>query len=175
METTLIEPALFAYTALFVVIAMVTDARTLRIPNWIVVAIALAYAVRAVLMPETTQPVYDVGIGVAIFATGWIFHDVFKWQFPFAPGDWKILAVVAMWLGPWLGFMCALYMGAIGGLMSLVFVLARRFPGLQAVLYRLMPGLTLPKAQLNTIPYGLAIGAATLMMMWQQVTTLGVV
>ena len=164
----LIEPALFVYTAL------ITDARTLRIPNWTWIAIVLAYLARAAAMPATVDPLLDASIGVGVFATGWILHAL-GWKFPFAPGDWKLLAAAALWLGPDNTLVCVLVMGVLGALMSAGVLLGRNNPWAFKAVITLMPALGRPGAQANVIPYGLAIGAGALVAMWLQAVQHGVI
>lgn len=155
---------MFEYPLLLVfpiamVFAAAFDLLTMTIPNKISMALVAAFALVA---PMSGLPLDVIGMHVAtgagvlilgffLFARGWL-----------GGGDAKLLAATALWLGfDSLGdFM--LTVGFLGGLLSgailafRLYVPARMFTG-PAWLVRL-------HGKDNGVPYGLAIGAAALVL-----------
>jgi Flp pilus assembly protein protease CpaA len=170
----LLEPAVFAYAALFVLIAMVADARSLRIPNWTVLALVAAYAARAWLLPGSVDPLADIALGGGVLVTGILLYEIGV-RFPFAPGDWKLLAALALWFGGELALSHILLTTLAGGALAVAVAMARTRPFLQAGLYRVMPALARPDTPPNVIPYGIALGASALLLIAHQARLEGVV
>src|SRR5687767_13518584 len=88
--TLLIFPALMAFAA-------ASDLFTMRIPNWLTAALALAFPLNALLVGFDWPLIgthLGVGlmmlvIGMVMFAAGWL-----------GGGDAKLLAAIAVWFGP---------------------------------------------------------------------------
>lgn len=142
--------------------AAISDAASMRIPNWLTGTLALAFPVAAAgtAMPlETLGLHFAVGFGALIvcmglFATGWI-----------GGGDAKFFAATALWLGPVdaLGF--TLVSTVLGGFLTLALLSFRKLPMpaplvAQSWLMRLHD----PK---EGVPYGLALAAGGLLVFGQ--------
>ncbi len=155
---------MFEYPLLLVfpvamVFAAAFDLLTMTIPNRISLALAGSFVVVA---PLSGLPLDVIGMHVAtglavlvagfiMFARGWV-----------GGGDAKLLAAAALWLGADSLGNFLLAVGVLGGLLSGVilafrlYVPARLFSG-PAWLVRL-------HGKDNGVPYGLAIGAAALLL-----------
>lgn len=158
----LLQWSVVAVFPLLMIAAAVSDAASMRIPNWLTGTLALAFPVAAAgtAMPlETLGLHFVVGFGVLIvcmglFATGWI-----------GGGDAKFFAATALWLGPAdvLGF--TLISTILGGLLTLALLSFRSLPMpaplvTQSWLMRLHD----PK---EGVPYGMALAAGGLVVFGQ--------
>ena len=134
-----------------------SDLLWLRIPNWVVVAIAALYPIHVL---SAAQPVAWQGalmLAGLVFAIGFALYS-FRLL---GGGDVKLLAVVALWAGPAQITAFMLSTAIIGGLLAIVATTPLRllFPymaaatGVDADVRQLM------KVQ---IPYGVAIAAGGL-------------
>ena len=115
-----------AFAALVIVAAM-TDLATFTIPNWISIALAIAFAPAVLLaglpLGELASLIsWHVGVGVAIFilaagmfALGWI-----------GGGDAKLFAATALWLGFKDLVPYALVASLCGGALTLAIIVLRR-------------------------------------------------
>ncbi len=133
------------------------DLTTMKIPNWISLALLAAFFPVALLvgLPGGEIAVHvGVGIaallaGMALFALNWV-----------GGGDAKILAAGCLWMGLTGSLMFVLYSAVIGGLFCLVLISARAiapsYPGVPAWALRLLE----PKGD---IPYGVALAGGALL------------
>lgn len=142
--------------------ACVTDLRTRRIPNRLVVfglltGLSLAIATEGVLAGGG-RALGGFATGMAIWMPFWLLHMM-------GGGDVKFFAAGAMWLGPHGAVEAALFAGLCGGVLSLVYLLAQH--GFTYTLVRLAYGLQHP-ASLRVsapvewdrrMPYALAMAA----------------
>jgi prepilin peptidase CpaA len=137
---------------------IVTDLRSRRIRNWLIAATIAAYAPLAVaagLPPDETGMalgaaalVFAAGFGC--FAAGWI-----------GGGDAKLAPVCVLWLGADQALHFLALTSIIGGAIALVFLaLVALRPG-QAVAV----GIDLPETARPTLPYGVAMAAAALILL----------
>lgn len=149
--------ALLVFPAL-VVYAACSDLLTMRIANWLVLALVVAYVVLALV---AQRPLAEIGIGFvtaagvlvlffAFFAFGWI-----------GGGDAKLVAAITLWLGLELLLPYLLYSALLGGGLTL-FVLAARANAVTPLLMRFkwIEWLHNPKAG---VPYGIALAIAGLL------------
>ena len=146
----LIFPILMAYAA-------ASDLLSMRIPNWLTVAVAAAFAVIALAFHMPAGAIgfnYACGLavlagGFALFAFGWI-----------GGGDAKLAAGIAVWLG-WQSMLEFLVLSAVlGGALTLVILQIRRWP-LPALLHREGWIMRLHDKK-EGVPYGIALAAAAL-------------
>lgn len=164
-----------AWRALFTALllsACVTDLRARRIPNALVLVVFAAALLRAALATvgarAGTMPGFATGLGAAavgalcglalwlpLYAVG-----------AFGAGDVKLFAAAAAWLGPSSVPSATLYAALAGGVLGLAWFGAQR-------LVRLVPALagwtrqTLPTANgKSRVPYGIAITAGVLGVVW---------
>lgn len=148
--TLLIFPAAMAFAA-----AM--DMLTMTIPNRISLALVAAFVLTALFagLPfDTVASHLAAGTlmlvaGIGMFAMGWV-----------GGGDAKLLASAALWLGLPQLLPLLLLTGVIGSGLLLLIVVYRRYPAAALPL----PGWALRLHRSETgLPYGLAIGAAGLL------------
>nr|WP_314433704.1 prepilin peptidase [uncultured Brevundimonas sp.] len=149
--------ALGAMPAL-VIVGGLHDLLTMKIPNWISVALVLLFlpvALMAGLGPATLAIHVGVGLaalfaGMGMFALRWI-----------GGGDAKLMAATCLWLGLSGSGMFLLWTGVVGGVFCLFLMMARQH--LQMVT-PFAPGwaarLLEPKGD---IPYGVAIAIGALL------------
>jgi prepilin peptidase CpaA len=158
MSSELVQTFVLGLFAALVIGAAVRDLASFTIPNWISIALALAFAPAALLagvpLPEIGVSV-AVGagmlvIGAAMFAFGWI-----------GGGDAKLMAAAAIWVGLRGLAPFAIYTALAGGLLALSLVALR-----SAWLRPLAaggPGWTQRLATPGeSAPYGVAIAAGAL-------------
>lgn len=137
-----------------------SDARALRIPNWVSLFLVPAFLVGAVSASLPLETIaYHLGaglltlvIGFALFAFGY-----------FGGGDAKLMAVCALWIG-WgelVAFIFAVLL--VGGVLSLFVVLLRKGLGLWPDwLVKSAEGLFTPD---KAVPYGIAIAAGAMIVL----------
>ena len=147
----------FVFFPLSVICAGISDLATMKIPNWLALAILLGYVI---LAPLAGFSLSQIGLGLAsafivfclafgVFAKGWM-----------GGGDVKLMAVAALWLG--LPLLCAflLWTSLIGALLTMALLAYRSLPLSRAVL-----GSGLASnlhANETGVPYGVAIASASL-------------
>jgi prepilin peptidase CpaA len=147
----LIFPVLMAYAAS-------SDLLTMRIANWLVGLVVLAYAVLALFAGLSWG---DIGmalaasaivlaISFAFFAFGWI-----------GGGDAKLVSATVLWIGFGLMLQYLIYAALLGGALTLIILSLRRYP-LPSWLARhqWIDRLHNPK---SGVPYGIALAAAALL------------
>ena len=141
-----------------VIIGGLHDLLTMKIPNWISVALVLLFIPAALLAGLSPAAVaIHVGVGLAalfagmgMFALRWI-----------GGGDAKLMAATCLWLGLSGSGVFLLWTGVVGGLFCLFLILARQHhqmatPFAPAWAARLLE----PKGD---IPYGVAIAIGALL------------
>lgn len=139
--------------------AVFCDFRTLHIPNWISVALALVF-LPAALIGELALPsiAAHYGVGFLVFAAGAI---LFVRGF-LGGGDVKLLTAAAIWVG-WNELLAYLLATAVlGGALALFVLFLRNFP--VAPFFGSLPGLQNCLAGDKEIPYGAAIGLAAIIL-----------
>jgi prepilin peptidase CpaA len=122
MPPELVKTIVLGLFAALVIGAAVRDLATFTIPNWISLALALAFAPAALLMGASLPDIgvsLAVGVGMlvvgaAMFALGWI-----------GGGDAKLLASAALWVGLRGLAPFAIYTALAGGLLALALVALR--------------------------------------------------
>lgn len=156
METTY---AVLAFTfPCLVLIAALSDATTMTIPNWISVCMLAAFLALAPFLLPWSSVLAHAGVGAAalligigLFAAGWI-----------GGGDAKLCSACALWVG-WTGVGAFLLVTAVaGGALALMILLWRKF-AFQTAADAWAPGWLARLAQPNVgVPYGIAIAAGAL-------------
>ena len=145
-------PALMAYAAF-------SDLFTMTISNFVSLALVVIFFILALALG---MPAKEIGLHAAagalvllvtflMFARGWI-----------GGGDAKLAAATALWIGFDLLADYSLYAAALGGLLTLVILILRRYP---------LPPVLTGQAWLarlhdkaNGVPYGIALAVAGLML-----------
>ena len=158
MSPELVNTFVLGVFAALVIGAAVRDLASFTIPNWISLALVLAFAPAALLAHVSLADIglsFAVGAGVLIlaagmFALGWI-----------GGGDAKLMAAAALWLGLRGLAPFAIYTAIAGGLLALALVALRSAwvrpltAGAPAWTQRLAtPG--------ESAPYGVAIAVGAL-------------
>ncbi len=141
------------------ILAAVYDARSMTIPNWISIVLAISYVPVAFIVGLPMADIgWSVGIGFIALVLG---IALFAFRI-LGGGDAKLLAASAMWVGlsgllPFL-----LYTALAGGALSLFLLLARKWMPLMPVVVgpQWMQRLLEPKGD---IPYGIAIAVAAVL------------
>lgn len=147
----LIFPVLMAYAAS-------SDLLTMRIANWLVGAVVVAYAVLAFaaglswteMGMALAAGAIVLAISFAFFAFGWI-----------GGGDAKLVSATVLWIGFGLMLQYLIYAALLGGALTLIILSLRRYP-LPSWLARhqWIDRLHNPK---SGVPYGIALAAAALL------------
>jgi prepilin peptidase CpaA len=122
MPSELIKIVVLGVFAALVIVAALKDLSSFTIPNWISVALALAFAPAALVAGVSLGAVglsFAVAFGVLVlaagmFALGWI-----------GGGDAKLMAASALWVGLRGLAPFALYTGLAGGALALLLVAMR--------------------------------------------------
>ncbi|OEJ68924.1 A24 family peptidase [Magnetovibrio blakemorei] len=156
---TLQSEFLIFYIALLIYGAW-SDARTLKIPNWVSLTLLVAFfptALSAGLSLETIS--WHLGGGLLFLVAGFV---LFAFGL-FGGGDAKLLAVCALWTG-WdqLLWLLAAVVLVGGGLCILVIILRRGLGMWPDWLVNAAKGLFEPN---KAVPYGIAIAAGALMVL----------
>lgn len=148
---------------LFLLGVMVYDLTRYIIPNWMVLVLLVLWPVMVWMqpMPDDFNLWYTLGVGVAAFIIG-IAIFALRWM---GGGDVKLLAVLALWLGPQSILPFLVYMGALGGILALVLLMVRPLAGRFAPEGKAenLPRLLRYK---EPVPYGVAIAIAFLIQLW---------
>ncbi|WP_207461712.1 prepilin peptidase [Azospirillum sp. SYSU D00513] len=151
----MIATLLLTVLAASLAVAMVSDLRTMEIPDGVSVALVAAFLVGGLAGGAAwTVLLAHAGAGLAVFLAGVLLHRAGLW----GGGDVKLGAVLALWFG-W-GALPAwgLAVSLIGGVLTLALLALRRRPltaGAPSWLARLAtPG--------EGVPYGVAIGGGAL-------------
>jgi prepilin peptidase CpaA len=146
-----------AFTLLFLV-AVISDARTYRIPNWISLALVTLFVVA---VATSGQPVASfwphLAVGVGVFAVGYGLYAMTG----MGAGDAKLGAAAALWAG-------------MSGIYPLAFALALAMLLLALILIvlrRVLPAGETPRPAVlrkgAPVPLGVAIGLAAIAASWQ--------
>lgn len=137
------------------IVAAINDVLTMTIPNWIVAGLVAGFALAAAVagLPAGLIGLHLLAggallaLGFGLFAAGWL-----------GGGDAKLLAAVALWLGPYETPLFVLFTTLVGGGIVLLMLALRRIPlPVTLATQPWMQQLTSPKA---AVPYGVAIAAA---------------
>ena len=151
--------------------AVITDFRTLLIPNWISLALLAAFAPFAVLH----LPLGAIGahflvmaivlaLSVSFFVAGWM-----------GGGDVKFMSAIALWMGPTHAAPFVVLMALMGGMLAISILAMERFgQWLGPRVLNLAPFRRLGElADSRQCPYGVAIGVAGLIVSFDLFASVG--
>lgn len=157
---------LMIYLTLFMVVAMVSDAYCFKIPNWLNGALLLSYPVAYVLFQTQMDWLMGLAGFAAVFALGYVIF-VFKIM---GGGDVKLFAVCGLWIG-WSSALVdfILFAMLLGGPLTLLLLAARPVAAYYYARYG-REGTDIPRVLSygEPVPYGIAIGAAFIIMLWAE-------
>lgn len=150
--------------AFFMCIVLYMDTTRYLIPNWLVGLVLLLYPVQLYFSPESID--WQSGLiaaGIA-FAIGFLLFNFSV----MGGGDVKLLAACFLWVAPSATIEYLLYVGIIGGVLTLLLLLSRpivpfyieKFGGEGRDVPRLF-------TQGEPVPYGVAIAGAFLILLYQ--------
>lgn len=150
-------PALFIFPVLMAYAAS-SDLLTMRIANWLVLALAVSWVALALFAQLSWT---DIGMSLAMagvvlvvafvfFAFGWI-----------GGGDAKLVAVTSLWVGFGLMLPYLIYAALLGGGLTLLILIVRRYP-LPARLAQIKWIDRLHDTK-SGVPYGIALAIAGLL------------
>jgi prepilin peptidase CpaA len=146
-----IFPVLMAYAAS-------SDLLTMRIANWLVILVVLAYLGLALIVHipweqigwAAVAAVAVLVVAFAFFAFGWI-----------GGGDAKLVSATAMWVGTSVMLQYLIYAALLGGALTLIILAFRRYP---------MPAWLLRHKWVDRlhdtksgVPYGIALALAAIL------------
>jgi prepilin peptidase CpaA len=141
--------------------ACITDLRTRRIPNLLVVATAVIGTIAAVVAKSWSAGFIQAGTG---FGTGLLIWLPFYALGMMGAGDVKFFAAASTFLGPRSAIEASLYTALFGGVLAFGYMLARS--GVASTLIRVSQGVRQPELLRNNpssrhrrMPYALAIAA----------------
>jgi prepilin peptidase CpaA len=154
--------AVFLYGAiLLLVAAALWDAVTMTIPNYLVLAVLALYVVGLAVNFDLSDILLDLLAAVIIFVVCFVLFAL-GWL---GGGDAKLAPGAVLWVGydGFLEFVVA--MTLIGGVLSIVLLILRG--GLRAASAS-QDSLPLVLQWASPIPYGIAISAGAILMIWLQ-------
>ena len=150
----------FIVFIVLILIAARSDAKTLRIPNWIALSLLADFLVAGFAAGMDLQDIaISLGVGVAALVVGFVLFFL-RW---FGGGDAKLYAAIALWMGwPLVGHYSVAVM-LLGGVVAVIAVLLRKGLGL-------WPDWVVNSARglfekNKAVPYGLAIVAGALVLL----------
>jgi prepilin peptidase CpaA len=154
-----LQTALLVLFPALAILAALSDATSMTIPNWISAALALAFFPAALLVGLPTGQIgISVALGVAalmvgagMFALHWI-----------GGGDAKLLAASVLWLGLAGAGPFLVWTAIAGGVLALALLGARRAVETLGFPFRKPQWLERLLAPAGDIPYGIAIAAGAL-------------
>ena len=133
--------------------AVISDLRSLRIPNRASLAIVCLYPLHVLLSPTPVDWTTSALIALGVFAVTTVFF-AFRWM---GGGDVKLLAATALWMGPQ-GILGFLFVTALaGGALALILKSPVRLALAFAADSLGRKGLRDTFLE-HTVPYGIAIG-----------------
>jgi len=157
---TLLHSALMLAYVVLVVYGAWSDARALRIPNWVSLALLVAFFPAALVAGLALETVaWHLACGVGVLVVGIV---LFAFGL-FGGGDAKLLAACALWVGwPQMYWLIAVVI-LVGGVLSILVILLRKGLGLWPDwLVAAARGLFEPG---KAVPYGIAIATGALIVL----------
>ena len=151
------------------------DLRTYRIPNYLTLGTALA----GLLYQAAFHGCNGVGSGLLGLALGFFLLFPVYLLGGMGAGDVKALAALGTWLGPGLTLTLFFYMAVAGGLMALGVLIYKGIFWAKVRLYWSflvswillrptgLPPEPAPKAEVQGIPYGVAIAVGMVALFWR--------
>ncbi len=170
--------ALMAAVSILIMYAAVSDIHTMKIRNWVSITMVGLALARAVLAPDTIDPVMDLVWAGSVFAIG-----VAIWHIKpiFGAGDVKLISAFMLWAGSAYGFEFLVATAIAGGVASIFVVLVVAFLKIfdlqLAAVRRAVPALSYDAAApilKRAFPYGVAICVGAHLVLYYQALSWGV-
>lgn len=148
----------------------VSDLRTRRIPNQLVMVIAIAGTVYSVAHFSLVDGVMRAMGGLAVGLVLWFPFFAFRML---GAGDVKFFAAACTWIGASAALHAALLSALLGGVMAVLWLVGSS--GWRATFQRLAIGVTVPRmlavketepTRRTKLPYGLAMAAGLAVTVW---------
>jgi prepilin peptidase CpaA len=112
-------------TLIVVTVATVTDLRSRRIPNWLV----LPFMVAGVIVSTWLHGWHGLGQSLSGLALGGLLFGILCWLGGMGMGDVKLCAAIGAWIGPSQLMFALVITGFAGGVMALCWAIAGGFVG----------------------------------------------
>lgn len=150
----------FALFIIFILIAARSDAKTLRIPNWISLFLLVNFIVAGVSSGMSMENLLvGLGVGFAALVVGFVLFSLRL----FGGGDAKLYAAISLWMGWPLVAYYSIGVMLLGGAVALLAVALRKGIGLWPDwVIKIAPGMF---EKNKSVPYGLAIVAGAMAVM----------
>jgi prepilin peptidase CpaA len=149
-------------------IACASDLRTRRIPNWLVLVVAIIGIASEIVTKSWVAGLTQAGEGLATGLLVWLPFYAMRMV---GAGDVKLFAAASTFLGPHAAIEAAFYTAVFGGVMALAFMVSRS--GWATTFIRVGHAMHQPLLLRNTpsperrrMPYALAIAAGVLTVIW---------
>lgn len=143
-------------------VVIVFDLTRYIIPNWLNGVLLLLYPFMLWMMPGPVAWGWALLIGAVTFAVGFA---MFNFRL-IGGGDVKLLAVCALWAGTGASLEFFVYTGLLGGVLSLLLVVTRPAAAWWFSRWKNAPAIPRVLTYREPVPYGLAIAAAFLIVLW---------
>jgi len=112
-------------TLLVLVVATMTDLRSRRIPNWLV----LPFLLLGVVVSGWAQGWHGIGQSFAGMGIGAVVYGVLFWLGGMGMGDVKLVAAIGAWVHPHQLLIAMILTGIVGGVMALGWAVCGGFLG----------------------------------------------
>ena len=139
---------------LFVVLMLTAagfDVATYRIPNLLVLAVLVVFAVLAILHRNDVDWLSHAGTFILMLGVGVFLYSIGQ----MGAGDAKLLAATALWTGGVYAMIALLFWVSLCGLAGMLIILVSRILALRVGEAKLLPRVLQKK---QGIPYGVGIG-----------------
>jgi prepilin peptidase CpaA len=158
-------------TLIVLAVAIFTDLRSRRIPNWLVLPFMLA----GVAVSGWLHGWHGIGQSLGGLGLGTLFFGILFWMGGMGMGDVKLCAAIGAWIGPAQLLLALVITGLAGGVMALCWglcggFLGDLFKGSGELLFGLKqrgmrphPELVLANPLTRNMPYAPAIAIGTLL------------
>lgn len=168
IESALGNQVVVAAFAVLLAAAAVSDVRSYKIPNKIVLAILLLYPVHVVVTPLPVDWLMALAVFVASLAIGFV---LFATKI-FGAGDAKLIAATMLWAGPTLAPLSLLICALSGGAIALLMLSPARFV-IAGALSSMGRESASNAVLAKHMPYGVPIALGGLFVAWALLTADG--
>jgi prepilin peptidase CpaA len=158
MQTNMAELAAGALFGVPLIAALVSDLRSLRIPNWVSLALIAGFLIHAWLLGGAVDLRGNlIAAGIAFAVTFCLY--IFGW---FGAGDVKLLTAVTLWAGSPHAARLVLIVALAGGAIALLVMLTRWTLRIHPKAQRYLPRQVKQWARHGVFPYSIPIVIAAI-------------